>query len=132
MVRKPINRNPPPESNNSDKNNIDLTMPDIMEDYAESETPPPVVLPETPSPPSTLPPSPPPAPPSTLISLSLAPSLFTATKASRQPSHGGHSPVMFLPSVTSPLLIATHPPHVPVAGLSFVHTLEPASVLAPN
>ncbi|KAK3831316.1 MAG: hypothetical protein JOS17DRAFT_774876 [Linnemannia elongata] len=133
MVQKPTNRNPLPEGNIAGYNGIDLTMPYVVEDYTETENPPLVVLLETLSPPSTLPPSPPPAPPS--IPLSSSRSLrhhpyFTVTKASRQSSHISHSPTMFLQKVASPPLIVVHPPRVPVEGLPDVHVLDSALVLA--
>ncbi|KAH7051771.1 hypothetical protein BKA57DRAFT_296475, partial [Linnemannia elongata] len=132
MVRKPANRSPLPESNTSDNNSIDLTMPDFVEDYTETDIPPLVILPETLSPPSTSPPSPPPAPPSTLLSSShyLRHHLhLTVTKANFQSSHRGHIPALFLQDVASPPLIVVHPLHIPVPGLPYVHVHEPNSVL---
>ncbi|OAQ23456.1 hypothetical protein K457DRAFT_130504 [Linnemannia elongata AG-77] len=134
MVQTPAHRNSLPEGNSSDNSSIDLTMPDIMEDYTETEIPPFVVLPETLSPPSTLPPSPPPAPPSAPLSSSRSlrhHPYFTITKASRQSLLRGHSPAMSLQNVASPPLIVVHPSHVPAAGLPYCHVLKPASILAP-
>lgn len=134
MVQKPADRNSLPAGNSSDNSSIVLTMPDIVEDYTETEIPPLVVLPETLSPPSTLPPSPPPAPPSALLSSSHSlrhHPYLTITKASRQSLHRGHSPATFLQNVAPPPLVVVHPSHVPAAGLLYCHVPKRASILAP-
>lgn len=137
MFQKPTNRIHFLDGNGLHEGNIDLTMPDTLQDFGAPEAQEIAGLPEALSyPPPTLPPSPP-LPPSTNTLVSASPFLcrrpsFTVTEAGRPSFPRDLGPAAFLEKVALSLhaFPVANPPRALASGS--LHVLASSSFHAPG